>query len=61
MAYDVSMEETAHGHFFPAVDFGRDDVPELDALMAALQKEGPRVVPVRYLGGTAWEENAVCP
>lgn len=48
------MAEAAQGHFFPGIDFGRDEVPEFDALMAALQEEGRRVVPVRYLGGTAW-------
>src|SRR5579862_6741392 len=48
------MQGPGHRHFFPEVDFGRDDVPEFDRLMAALQEEGRRVVPVRYLGGTAW-------
>jgi cytochrome P450 len=48
------MAGPVQGHFFPQVDFGRDEVPEFDRLMAALQEEGRRVVPVRYLGGTAW-------
>lgn len=48
------MEEAAQRHIFPDIDFGRDEVPELDTLMAALQESGQRAVPVRYLGGTAW-------
>jgi cytochrome P450 len=48
------MEEAAQRHFFPDIDFGRDEVPEFDTLMAALQESGRRAVPVRYLGGTAW-------
>jgi cytochrome P450 len=38
----------------PHIDFGRDEVPDLDAEIARLQESGRRVVPVRYLGGTAW-------
>jgi cytochrome P450 len=38
----------------PEVDFGRDEVPDLDALVAGLHAGGARVVPVRYLGATAW-------
>ncbi len=38
----------------PQIDFGRDEVPHLDTLVAGLQEAGERVVPVRYLGGTAW-------
>ena len=38
----------------PHIDFGRDEVPDLDALVAGLQDAGERVVPVRYLGATAW-------
>jgi cytochrome P450 len=38
----------------PQIDFGRDEVPDLDALVAGLQDAGERVVPVRYLGSTAW-------
>ncbi len=41
-------------HALPQIDFGRDEVPDLDALVAGLQDAGERVVPVRYLGGTAW-------
>ena len=41
-------------HALPHIDFGRDEVPDLDALVAGLQDAGERVVPVRYLGGTAW-------
>jgi cytochrome P450 len=38
----------------PEVDFGRDEVPDLEAQLATLQAQGKRVVPVRYLGATAW-------
>jgi cytochrome P450 len=38
----------------PEVDFGRDELPDLEAQLAALQAQGKRVVPVRYLGATAW-------
>jgi cytochrome P450 len=36
------------------IDFGRDEVPDLEVQLAALQAAGKRVVPVRYLGATAW-------
>lgn len=39
---------------FADVDFGRDELPDLEARLARLQDAGQRVVPVRYLGGTAW-------
>ena len=38
----------------PAIDFGRDEVPDLEVQLAVLQAQGKRVVPVRYLGATAW-------
>ncbi len=38
----------------PAIDFGRDPLPDLEAQLAVLVAAGERVVPVRYLGGTAW-------
>jgi cytochrome P450 len=41
-------------HALPGIDFGRDALPDLEALVAQLQEAGERVVPVRYLGGTAW-------
>jgi len=41
-------------HVLPAIDFGRDALPQLEAQLAALIAAGERVVPVRYLGGTAW-------
>ena len=41
-------------HAFPHLDFGRDAIADLDELMASLQSQGRRVVPVRYLGATAW-------
>jgi len=36
------------------VDFARDELPDLEAQLAALIEAGQRVVPVRYLAGTAW-------
>jgi cytochrome P450 len=41
-------------HVLPDIDFGRDSLPQLEAQLAALIAAGERVVPVRYLGGTAW-------
>jgi cytochrome P450 len=41
-------------HVLPDIDFGRDALPQLEAQLAALIAAGERVVPVRYLGGTAW-------
>ena len=41
-------------HVLPEVDFGTDELPDLEARLAALREAGARVVPVRYLGGTAW-------
>ncbi len=38
----------------PDLDFGLDPVPDFHARMAALRDSGARVVPVRYLGETAW-------
>lgn len=35
-------------------DLGREELPDLEAQLKQLQEEGRRVVPVRYLGGTAW-------
>lgn len=39
---------------FPDIDFGLDELPDLHELMARLQAGDRRVVPVRYIGGTAW-------
>jgi cytochrome P450 len=39
---------------FPDIDFGLDDVPNIHELMAELHASAVRVVPVRYIGGTAW-------
>lgn len=36
------------------VDFGLDPLPDFHVRMAALREAGRRVVPVRYLGQTAW-------
>jgi cytochrome P450 len=41
-------------HVLPDIDFGRDALPQLEAQLAALIAAGERVVPVRYLGGSAW-------
>ncbi len=41
-------------HALPHIDFGRDAVPDLDALVDELLASGARVVPVRYLETTAW-------
>jgi cytochrome P450 len=41
-------------HAFPDIDFGLDELPDLHALLAQLQRGDQRVVPVRYIGGTAW-------
>jgi cytochrome P450 len=38
---------------YPHVDFGRDEVPELHAILADL-RERHAVAPVRYLGEPAW-------
>ena len=44
----------AVAHALPGVDFGRDELPDLEERLAALIAAGERVVPVCYLGGTAW-------
>ena len=41
-------------HVLPEVDFGTDELPDLEGRLAALRAAGQRAVPVRYLGGTAW-------
>lgn len=41
-------------HVLPHIDFGRDELPDLEARLAQLADSGQRVVPVRYLAGTAW-------
>ncbi len=41
-------------HVLPEVDFGTDELPDLEVQLAALRAKGGRAVPVRYLGGTAW-------
>lgn len=38
----------------PEIDFGLDDVPDLEAIAARLLAEGRRVVKVRYIGKPAW-------
>ncbi len=38
----------------PDMDFALDPLPDFHARMAALRDSGARVVPVRYLGETAW-------
>jgi len=39
---------------YPEIDFGLDDVPDLEPRMARLLAEGKRVVKVRYIGKPAW-------
>jgi len=39
---------------FPDIDFGLDELPNFHVLMSQLQSGERRVVPVRYIGGTAW-------
>jgi cytochrome P450 len=41
-------------HALPHIDFGRDEVPDLEALLGQVMESGKRVVPVRYLENTAW-------
>ncbi len=41
-------------HALEEFDLGRDALPDLEARLAALIAAGRDVVPVRYLGGTAW-------
>lgn len=41
-------------HALAHIDFGRDELPDLEDRLAQLLDSGQRVVPVRYLGGTAW-------
>ena len=47
---------TAEGtqYAYPDVDFGTDDVPNLETLLAVLIAEGKRVVQIRYIGHPAW-------
>ena len=39
---------------YPEIDFGTDEVPDLEELMARLQAQGKRVVRIRYIGQPAW-------
>ena len=38
----------------PEVDFGADPLEDLYERIATLRERGDRVVPVRYIGETAW-------
>jgi len=38
----------------PEVDFGADPLEDLYERIAVLRDQGSRVVPVRYIGETAW-------
>lgn len=38
----------------PEIDFGTDDLPDLEALTARLLAAGKRVVKIRYIGQPAW-------
>lgn len=42
------------GYEHPEIDFGLDDVPDFEALIAELHAQGKRVVRVRYIGQPAW-------
>jgi cytochrome P450 len=39
---------------FPEIDFGIDEVPDLESRLADLQARGRRVVRIRYIGKPAW-------
>lgn len=41
-------------HRFPEIDFKLDSLEELPDIIQQLQRDGDRVVPVRYDRGTAW-------
>lgn len=40
--------------FYPDIDFGYDDVPDLYDLTDALREQGVRAAPIRYQGELAW-------
>jgi len=46
---------SVNGEFeFPEIDFGIDEVPDLESRLAELQTRGRRVVRIRYIGNPAW-------
>jgi cytochrome P450 len=50
----AAVTDDAIDYAFPDIDFGTADVTDLESLTAELQAQGKRVVPVRYIGQTAW-------
>ncbi|HLS81056.1 MAG TPA: hypothetical protein VK025_06615 [Steroidobacter sp.] len=46
--------DQATGYEYHDVDFGLEDVPDLEARLARLLAAGKRVVKVRYIGKPAW-------
>tara|TARA_R100000005_G_scaffold96454_1_gene83479 strand:- start:3289 stop:4503 length:1215 start_codon:yes stop_codon:yes gene_type:complete len=46
--------QSAIARVFPEIDFATDPLPDFHQRMAALRDAGRRVVPVNYLGATAW-------
>jgi len=50
----AAVTDEAIGYAYPEIDFGTDDVPDLEELMAQLQAQGKRVVRIRYIGQPAW-------
>ena len=50
----AAVTDEAIEYAYPEIDFGTDDVPDLEELMARLQGQGKRVVRIRYIGQPAW-------
>ncbi len=50
----AAVTDEAIEYAYPEIDFGTDDVPDLEELMARLQAQGKRVVRIRYIGQPAW-------
>jgi cytochrome P450 len=50
----AAATDEALDYAYPEIDFGTDEVPDLEELMARLQAQGKRVVRIRYIGQPAW-------
>ena len=50
----TATRTSASDWFFPEIDFAIDPLPDFHSRMAELRDSGQRVVPVKYLGETAW-------
>jgi len=50
----AAATDEALDYAYPEIDFGTDEVPDLEDLMARLQAQGKRVVRIRYIGQPAW-------